>query len=126
MNLFTRQPKTQVSPWGNAEVQGKIATVSLGRFRGVCIDLWWTLGEEPTHEQVEEVRAHLLSRWDAALEFLGVAEFPRSLRVIVPESIHFPAGKDEWEMTFVYTKWEDGYWTVVFRGAQPISHHEGD
>jgi hypothetical protein len=92
----------------------------------VCIDLWWTLGEEPTSERVEEVRKHLLERWDAALEFLGVADFPPELPVIVPESIHFLPREEEWEMTFVYPKWEDGYWTAVFRGTLPISQHEGD
>jgi hypothetical protein len=125
MNLFTRQQKSQPSPWGEAVIEGDVASVHLGRFRGVCIDLLWPVGSEPDTERVEEVRKHLLERWDAALDFLGVAEFPRELPVIVPESIHFPADRKKWEMSFFYPKWE-GWWTVVFRGAEPIVHREGD
>src|ERR1044071_7997861 len=106
MSLFTRKAKVQLSPWGEAAIRGDIVSVYLGRFRGVCIDLSWPVDAQPKPDRVEEVKKHILERWDAALEFLGVAEFPRELPVIVPENIHFPADEQKWEMTFFYPKWE--------------------
>ena len=40
MSLFSRGPKLVASPWGDAAVHESVASVLLGRFRGVCIDLW--------------------------------------------------------------------------------------
>ncbi len=124
MGLFTRKPQTTNSPWGIAKIHETLASVTLGRFRGVCIDLYWTIGAEPSEERVQKVKDRLLEHWDAALDFLGVADFPAELPIVVPESISFLSAPDEWEITFSYPKWDDGSWTVVFRGDQPISHYE--
>ena len=71
------------------------------------------------------MKSKLVEHWDAALEFLRVTEFPSDRRAIIPESIHL-SSDDEWEMTFIDPKWEDGYWTVAFRGGTPFELREGD
>ena len=94
----------------------------------MIIDLQWPEACTPDQNLLEMIEGNLDTLIDRAMEQLGVTEFPKELRTIVPEAIILhPHEKDgNWSLSFRCVEWDDGIWGVVFGDSEIVRDYEGD
>lgn len=125
---FARRKAEIETPFGRARRVGDNLSVPWRRWRGVMIDLQWRADTEPDEALVQLIGGDLDRLVGAAMERLGIEEFPDELRTIVPEavSLHPQEPGGNWSLSFRCVEWEDGIWGVVFRDEELLRDYEGD